>query len=461
MPLEQAKPLFFCENCGHESPKWLGFCPGCGERTPLVEVLHRRSRSDYRWINTSISQPQELSTVSLHEEKRTPLPFSEMTRALGGGMVNGSLILVAGEPGVGKSTLLLQTCQALAEGDKKVIYVSGEESPSQIKLRCSRLGLSGKGIHLLSESDVDSVLVYLPKEELALVIIDSIQTLYTQEVSSHPGSVAQVRECTRRLMNWAKSQGVPVLLSGHVTKDGAVAGPRVLEHMVDVVLYLEGDNLHSHRVLRSVKNRFGSTNEVGLFYMSNRGMQEVTDPSQDLMSERQEQSVGSAITPIIEGSRPLLMEVQALNSASFLSTPRRIANGLELNRLLMLVAVLDSRSGIKLANQDIIVSVVGGLKLSEPAADLSIALAIVSSRYNMPIPKDLSAFGEIGLSGELRSVPQVGRRLEECARLGLSRCIVPSVFRDSLKELSGLHIEYASTVGEAITLGLGESKDVR
>ena len=438
----------------------MGFCPGCGERTPLVEVIQPASHSGYHWVSALAAEPQELSRISIDEEYRIPLPFAEMNRVLGGGLVPGSVLLLAGEPGVGKSTLLLQAAQALAHEDKKVLYVSGEESAHQIKLRCQRLGLYGQGIYFLSETDVDSVLRHLGEMMPALAVIDSIQTLYTQEIPSGPGSVAQVRECTRRLMGWSKYQKVPLFVTGHVTKDGTVAGPRVLEHMVDVVLYLEGESLSSYRILRGVKNRFGSTNEIGLFHMGGRGMEEVSDPSQALLAERAAEAVGSAIVPIVEGSRPLLVEVQALNSPSMLPTPRRVANGVEFNRLLMLVAVLARRAGLKLANQDIIVNVAGGLRISEPAADLGIALAIASSTHNRPLPMGLAAIGEIGLSGELRTVPQLDRRLAECARLGLSRCIIPSISKGKLEEPSGIELDFASTVRQAIGLSLARKGQV-
>jgi DNA repair protein RadA/Sms len=331
-----------------------------------------------------------------------------------------------------------------------VLYVSGEESVEQVKLRSHRLGLDGKGVHILPETDVDQVLNWLNQLTPAILIVDSIQTLYTQDMPSAPGTVAQVRECARRLMSWAKTKNAPVLVAGHVTKDGTLAGPRVLEHMVDVVLYLEGERTGSYRLLRSVKNRFGSTNELGVFQMGSNGLEEVTDPSQALLSERPAGAVGSAIVSILEGSRPLLVEVQALNSPSVLPTPRRVANGADFNRLLMLVAVLTRRAHLNLSNQDIIVNVVGGVQIEEPAADLAIALAIASSYRNVPLPTDTVAMGEIGLSGEVRSVTQPERRLAEVERLGFTTCAVPAPVANKAKAAGKLELLGFSSLSQAI-----------
>ena len=363
MPQKRTKIIFLCPTCGHESPKWMGFCPSCGEQSPLVEGAHSPRSSRQSWIATTLEGPQELSQVSPNEQERTPLAFAELNRVLGGGVVPGSLVLMAGEPGVGKSTLLLQIAGYMACTGAKVLYVSGEESAHQTKLRSDRLGISGQGIYLLSETDVDEVVQHLERSQPALAIVDSVQTLYTQDIPSGQGSVAQVRECTLRLMRWAKARAVPMFIAGHMTKDGTLAGPRVLEHMVDVVLYLEGEALSTYRILRGDKNRFGSTNEVGIFQMGGNGLEEVPDPSSVLLSQHQKEAIGSAIVPILEGSRPLLVEIQALTSPSILPVPRRIANGIDYNRLLMLAAVLSRRVGLNLSNQDIIVNVVGGLKI--------------------------------------------------------------------------------------------------
>ena len=454
MPSNKTGIAYFCQGCGYESAKWMGFCPSCGEHVPLVEAVRARGTANRGWLGPAPSGPQELSTVSADEQRRIPFGFSELNRVLGGGAVPGTLVLMAGEPGVGKSTLLLQTAAFVAGSGEKVMYVTGEESVHQIKLRSERLGTSGRGIFLLTETDVDEVVQQLEAFRPSLAMVDSIQTLYTGEAPSGHGSVAQVRECTLRLMRWAKARAVPVLIAGHVTKDGALAGPRVLEHMVDVVLYLEGENLSAYRILRSVKNRFGSTNEVGIFQMEGDGLREVSDPSRVLLSQHQEGAVGSAIVPILEGSRPMLVEVQALTSSSVLAVPRRVANGTDYNRLLMLVAVLSRRAGLSLSNQDIIVNVVGGLKVREPAIDLAVALAIASSLRNSPLDSETVALGEVGLSGELRSVPQLQRRLHEGSRLGFRRCLLPHSARTELDGPAGIETVFSPTLADALRRSL-------
>jgi DNA repair protein RadA/Sms len=439
----------------------MGFCPACGEHTPLVEAPHGPRTSHRGWLDAAFSQPQELSQVVQDEQERIALSFTELNRVLGGGIVPGSLVLMAGEPGIGKSTLLLQIAGSLASASNRVLYVTGEESVHQIKLRSERLGFPGQGIYLLSETDVDQIIRQLEGFQPGLAIVDSIQTLYAQEIPSGQGSVAQVRECGLRLMRWAKARAVPVLLAGHVTKDGTLAGPRVLEHMVDVVLYLEGENLNSYRVLRGTKNRFGSTNEVGIFQMGGNGLEEVPDPSRVLLSQRQEEALGSAIVPVLEGSRPLLVEIQALTSPSMLAVPRRIANGVDYNRLLMLAAVLSRRAGLNLSNQDIIVSVVGGLKIREPATDAAIALAISSSLRNIPLNPGMAALGEVGLSGELRTAPQLQRRLNEASRLGFRQCLLPASARDDAAGTKGIEPIYAETLSHALRQCLPRGKSSR
>ena len=454
MPRERTRTVFFCQGCGYESPKWMGFCPSCGEHTPLVEAPQPSRTQSPGWRSAASPVLQELSQVSSDEQERIPLAFGELNRVLGGGVVPGSVVLMAGEPGIGKSTLLLQTAHFVASAGSKVAYVTGEESAHQIKLRAERLGTSGKGIYLLAETDVDEVVRHLEGFQPALAVVDSIQTLYAQDVPSGPGSVAQVRECALRLMQWAKARAVPVMMSGHMTKDGAIAGPRVLEHMVDVVLYLEGENLSAYRILRGSKNRFGSTNEVGIFQMGGNGLEEVSDPSSVLLSQHEEEAVGSAIVPVQEGSRPLLVEIQALTSPSILPVPRRIGNGVNHNRLLMLAAVLGRRAGLGLGNQDIIVNVVGGLKVEEPAADVAVALAIASSLRNVPLSSGMVALGEVGLSGELRPVPQLQRRLNEASRLGFHRCLLPALSRKDAAGTEGIEAIYSPTLAHALQKSL-------
>ena len=375
----------------------------------------------------------------------------------GGGLVAGSVVLLAGEPGVGKSTLLLQIAQSIAAQDQRVLYVSGEESPQQIKLRSQRLGVDGQGVFLLSETDVDLVLMKLEEFRPAMAMVDSIQTMHCEDVPSGPGSVAQVREAGLRLTRWAKIRHVPVLLAGHMTKDGSLAGPRVLEHMVDVVTYLESSDFSTYRILRNSKNRFGSTAEVGVLEMTGQGLADVPDPSRAMLSQRYEHAVGTVLVPVVEGSRPLLLEVQALTSPSQLPAPRRVANGVDHNRLLMLAAVASRRAGLELSNQDIIVNIAGGFQVSEPAADLAMVLAMASSLHNVPIETGLVAFGEVGLSGELRSVPQPQRRLEEAARLGFSRCVLPETAMEGLVPPPGMELLPARTLREVFQAVLGKT----
>jgi DNA repair protein RadA/Sms len=381
------------------------------------------------------------------------VPMTEFSRVLGGGIVPGSVVLIAGDPGIGKSTLLLQVTALVSETVGKVLYVSGEESAPQIKARAERLGISAERVFLLTETDVDLIIDHIHQLEPRLVVVDSIQTIHAPELSSSAGNISQVRESASRLTDVAKGEGVPVFIAGHVTKGGAIAGPRVLEHMVDTVLYLEGERFHAYRLLRSVKNRFGSTDEVGVFEMSGQGMLEVTNPSEAFLSERSE-GTGSAIAVTLEGTRPLLVEIQALTSTTSFGLPRRTANGIDFNRLLLLAAVLSKRMGLRLHDQDVFVNVVGGLRINEPAADLSVAVAITSSYRDVPVARDLAIMGEIGLSGELRSISQAGKRLNEAARLGFKRCLLPSSVRLSKDLPPGMEVVRARTLGQALDVAL-------
>ena len=422
----KARSTYVCDSCGNDTPKWEGRCPSCGEWNTLAEVKQPRDGARSRsWSGTGSLPPQKLSQVSTERLPRLRLSSGEVERVLGGGIVPGSLVVIAGDPGIGKSTLLLKVAADVAATVGQTLYVTGEESMAQVKMRADRLGVSGDGLYLLQATALSEVMEQLEKVRPVLAVVDSIQAVYDDSVSSSAGSVAQIRECTRILMEWAKANGVPVILSGHVTKGGDIAGPRVLEHMVDVVLYMEGDPISSWRLLRAVKNRFGSTNEVGVFEMVERGLIEVEDPSRTFLSERMEGAVGSVVVATLEGTRPLLVEVQALTSPSMLPAPRRVATGIDVNRLLLVCAVLTRRTGLSLANQDVIVNVTGGLRIGEPAADLGVALGIVSSLRNVPVSPHLAAIGEVGLSGEVRRVPQLERRVTEVARLGLKECLVP------------------------------------
>jgi len=456
MRKSQSRTIFVCQQCGKESPRWLGRCPNCQQWNSFVEKAvpaPTPSRGPVRE-----NPPQELSQVVLEAADRFPLPLSEVNRVLGGGLVSGSLVLIGGEPGIGKSTLLLQVSALVAHHSGQVVYVSGEETPRQIKLRSERLGMVGEKLYLLAETDLNVILNQIEQLSPRLVVIDSIQTVYLPELEATPGSIAQVRECTLRLMQWAKSGAVPVFITGHVTKEGAIAGPRVLEHIVDVVLYLEGEPFSTYRLLRCVKNRFGSTNEVGVFEMKDKGLAEVDNPSQVFLSQRWGEAVGSAVVPTLEGSRPLLVEVQALTNPTSFGLPRRTANGVDFGRLLLVSAVLTRRVGLKLSNQDVMVNVTGGLKVGEPAADLGIALSIASSFRDVGIDPQLVAVGEVGLSGELRAVSQLDRRVNEAARLGFKRCLVPKIGARVSPAPKALELIPVSTLREAIGVGLVRGK---
>jgi len=447
------KTIFVCQQCGRESLKWLGRCPECQQWNSFVETTVTATVTPSRSLSP-LSPPQELSQVVMPAADRFPLPLAEFSRVLGGGLVSGSLVLISGDPGIGKSTLLLQAAAAIAQDRDKVVYISGEETQHQIKLRAERLGITGERLYLLAETDIEVILSQIEQLSPGLVVIDSIQTVYTPELDAAPGSVTQVRESTLRLMHWAKLNSVPVFLAGHVTKDGTIAGPRVLEHIVDVVLYLEGEPFSAYRLLRCVKNRFGSTNEVGVFEMKERGLLEVDNPSRAFLSQRWEEALGSAVVPTLEGSRPLLVEIQALTTPTSFGLPRRTANGVDFNRLLLVTAVLTKRVGLRLGNQDIIVNVTGGLRIGEPAVDLGIALAIASSFRDVGIDPGLAAVGEVGLSGELRAVSQLERRVAEAARLGFERCLVPKVSAGAGPAPKGIKLVPTSTLREAIGAGL-------
>ena len=459
---EKRRTVFICQSCGNESAKWLGFCPalGCASQSPLVEMAAApEQRGSPGWLEYQRTEPVELSSISSDDQIRVDLPSVEFNRVLGGGVVPGSVVLLAGEPGVGKSTLLLQMAQYVAAKGDMVLYVSGEESPQQIKLRADRLGFVGEGVLMHSETDLTTVIEKLDTVQPGLAIVDSIQTLYSDDETSSPGSVGQVREAGLRLMRWAKASGIAVFISGHMTKDGSLAGPRVLEHMVDVVLYLESQQDGGYRILRAGKNRFGATSEVGVFEMAEQGLMDVSDPSKALLSQRAGGAIGAALTPIVEGSRALLMEVQALTSPSQLPAPRRVSNGVDYNRLLMLAAVASRRSGLEIAGQDIITNVAGGFKINETAADLPLVLAMASSLYNVPLDSELFAFGEIGLSAEIRAVPQAQRRVVEAGRLGLKKCVLPEACLEGLKIPEGMNVIGVRTLRQAINKVLTKPSD--
>ena len=441
--------IFFCQSCGYESSKWMGQCPACKEWNTLVEEIvdKKQSTKTKRTENTKVSRISEIST---NEQSRISTGFQELDRVLGGGIVEGSLILVGGDPGIGKSTLLLQVCRNLSERGEKILYISGEESLQQIKLRAQRIGEFSESLALLCETNLDIIQEVIRKEKPKAVIIDSIQTMYNEEVSSAPGSVSQVRESTSVLMQTAKGLGIAILIVGHVTKEGVVAGPRVLEHMVDTVLYFEGDRYASYRILRGVKNRFGSTNEIGVFEMRDTGLQEVENPSEYMLSGKPKDASGSVVACSMEGSRPILVEIQALVCHSNFGIPRRTADGTDTNRVNLLMAVLEKRLGLQMSACDAYINIAGGIKMKEPAIDLGIVMAIISSYKDKAIPEDVICFGEVGLSGEVRAVNRAAQRVAEAKKLGFSTCVLPKVSLKGLKDVEGIRLLGVENVQEVM-----------
>lgn len=441
---------YICQQCGGQYPSEYGRCPGCSAWNSLVETIDRpaSSKNGSRQVDFGLP-PVQLCTVENVEHRRMRVPLQEFNRVLGGGIVPGSVVLLGGEPGIGKSTLLLQVCNLAADSVGTVLYVTGEESAQQVKLRADRLGEVSSELYILAETDVDVIAEHAIRMAPALLVVDSIQTLRSSELDSASGSVGQIRESTARLTRLAKSEGTATFLVGHVTKEGSIAGPKVLEHMVDTVLYLEGDQFHAYRLLRSVKNRFGATNEVGVFDMQEQGLVEVSNPSALFLSERESNTSGSVVTVTLEGSRPLLVELQALVTPTHFGLPRRTTTGIDLNRLVLLTAVLSKRANVSLGSQDIFVNVVGGMRLTEPASDLAACLAIVSGVVDIPV-KDFAAIGEIGLGGEVRSVNHVRQRVSEAGKLGFERCIVPTRNLRDLDDSARTHAIGVSSLGEAI-----------
>ena len=423
----KTKSVFVCSACGYESPKWLGKCPSCGEWNTMEEELRTAQPAVAKQKSAHSAGPMHsfaLNQIEPDNELRYKTEIGELDRVLGGGIVKGSLVLLSGDPGIGKSTILLQVCRALGE-QMEILYVSGEESYSQIKLRADRLHVAGQGIRLLCETDIQSICEHIMSSKPGLVIIDSVQTMNHTDISSSPGSVTQVRECTNLLMRTAKSLSIPIIIVGHVNKDGNIAGPKVLEHIVDAVLYFEGERNLSFRILRAVKNRYGSTNEIGVFEMTDEGLQEVKNPSEMLISGRPKNTPGTCVACVMEGSRPLLAEIQGLVTPTSFGNPRRMSNGFDYNRMAMLLAVLEKRGGYFFNNMDVYINIVGGMKLDEPALDLTIAMALVSSLKDYALRDDVLAFGEIGLAGEIRAISHCEQRIKEAARLGFQKCIIP------------------------------------
>ena len=447
------KTVFFCQNCGHEETKWLGQCPMCKEWNTFVEekVIASSVSASVKTDRDIEKKIVALSQVNTDEQKRFQTGMKELDRVLGGGIVPVSLVLVGGDPGIGKSTLLLQVCQKLAK-ERQVLYISGEESLVQIKLRANRMGNFSDNMKLFCETNLGTIRDVIEKKQPEFVVIDSIQTMYSEEVASAPGSVSQVRESTNVFMQLAKGLGITIFIVGHVTKEGTVAGPRVLEHMVDTVLYFEGDRHASYRILRGVKNRFGSTNEIGVFEMRQNGLVEVENPSEYMLSGKPENASGSVVACSIEGTRPLLIEIQALVCDTNFGMPRRTATGTDYNRVNLLMAVLEKRIGLHLANCDAYVNIAGGIRMNEPAIDLGIVMAIVSSYKNRPVDERMIVFGEVGLSGEVRAVNMPEQRVAEAKKLGFETCVVPEVSLDMVKGIKGIKIIGVKTINDAMNL---------
>ena len=448
--MAKQKTIFVCQNCGYKAPKWLGRCPDCNAWNSFVEELAEIGHRDREHRQSALDRPQRIDTVTTDTETRHKTGLREFDRTLGGGLVPGSLVLIGGDPGIGKSTLILQIAQRLAQHRLKTLYISGEESVQQIKMRANRLSANSPELYLLTGTCLEDVIERL--EELAprIVVIDSIQTIFTESLSSAPGSIGQVREVTSRLMNLAKSSGRAIFLIGHVTKDGAIAGPKVLEHLVDTVLYFEGDGSHMYRILRAVKNRYGPTNEIGVFEMLDSGLEEVLNPSNIFLEERDSDVSGSIVISCMEGSRPLLVEMQALVCNSYLAMPRRTTIGVDPNRVSVLVAVLAKRGGVALSDKDIFINVAGGIKIGEPAIDLGIIATTASSFLNKPIPRNTVTFGEVGLSGEIRGVSHTELRLKEAVKLGFSRCLLSKKSIKTLKGKSDMELIGVSSVTELL-----------
>lgn len=450
MPV-RSKTSFVCSECGFDSPRWYGKCPSCARWNTLEELLIQPEKNRPQAVSAAQFEAtvSKLSAVDSNAEIRRNTGFSELDRVLGGGIVDGSVILLSGDPGIGKSTLLLQVCATLCE-NRTVLYVAGEESPRQIKLRAERLSVSGDRLYVAAVTDIESVLNTIEHVRPDAVMVDSIQTMNYSAVSSSSGSVTQVRECTQLLIRTAKNSEIPVFLVGHVNKDGGIAGPKVLEHMVDVVLYFEGERQSAYRILRAVKNRFGSTNEIGVFEMGENGLSDVDNPSLMLLSGRPEGVSGTCVACVMEGTRPILAEVQALVSKTGFGTPRRMSTGFEFNRTALLIAVLEKRGGYFFGNLDAYINIVGGLKLDEPAADLAVAMALVSNLLDKPVGDDVAAFGEIGLAGEIRAVMNIQTRVNECARLGFTKLILPKASMKGLTAPSGVELVPVTNLSQAV-----------
>src|SRR5213594_1993221 len=447
----RAKTTFLCQACGHQSPRWLGRCPECGRWNSMKEErLAVAGKGRRAVLPDTSSKPTPIDAVEVVGEYRLRTGIGEFDRVLGGGVVPGSVVLIGGDPGIGKTTLLLQALPQFVSSGERVLYVSGEESPRQMKMRGERLGIHSSSLYILAETSLEEILKAVQDLQPAAIVVDSIQTVYTDQITSAPGSISQVQAVTAQLMRFAKGSGVPVFLIGHVTKEGAIAGPRLLEHIVDTVLYFEGEKGHTYRILRAAKNRFGSTNEIGVFEMKDTGLDEVGNPSELFLAERPEKSTGSVVVSSLEGSRPILIELQALVSPTGYAMPKRMANGVEINRVSQLLAVMEKRLGLHLAGQDVYVNVVGGMRIDEPAIDLGIVLAVTSSLRESPIDHATVVLGEMGLGGEVRAISQAELRIREAAKMGFKRCLLPERNLAKLDPIEGIELVWVREVGEAL-----------
>lgn len=456
--MAKIKTKYVCQSCGYENPKWLGKCPECMKWNTFVEEIEdKSSKSNHREtfvIDKSSQKPVNINSITIKHEERFSSGINELNRVLGGGIVRGSLVLVGGDPGIGKSTLLLQVSESVAQSGKKVLYISGEESESQIKMRAERLNAKSENLFIMAENNLNMIEHNLEGFDPDLIILDSIQTVFTPDIASAPGTVSQIKEGTSRFMRISKKMGISTFVVGHVTKEGSLAGPKIMEHMVDTVLYFEGERYNTYRLIRAVKNRFGSTNELGVFEMSEKGLQELENPSKALISEKPENASGSVIVSTVEGTRPMLLELQALVSPTSFGIPRRTATGIDFNRVNLLLAVLEKRAGMQIQNQDVYLNIVGGIKINEPSMDLGVILAVASGFRNIPISGEVAVTGEVGLTGEIRGVSYIEKRISECRKLGFKKIIIPKSNYEAVKDVKGIEIWPVENVRQAINMVL-------
>lgn len=457
--MAKVKTKYVCQSCGYETVKWLGKCPECMRWNTLVEeVEEKNSKKEVFFIDKGFAKPISINSIETKEEERFTTQIKELDRVLGGGIVKGSLVLVGGDPGIGKSTLLIQVSSNVSNSGKKVLYISGEESESQIKMRARRLGINSENLYIFAENNLSIIEAHLENINPNLIILDSIQTVYSPEISSAPGTVSQIKEGTSKFMKISKKMGISTFIVGHVTKEGSLAGPKLLEHMVDTVLYFEGERFNTYRLVRAVKNRFGSTNELGVFEMRDTGLIELENPSKILISEKPKDVAGSVIISTVEGTRPMLLEMQALVSPTSFGIPKRTATGVDYNRVALLLAVLEKRVGLQIQNQDVYINIVGGIKINEPSIDLGIAISVASSFKNIPVDETIVVTGEVGLTGEIRAVSFIEKRISECRKLGFTKMVIPRSNYEVVKDVKGIEILPVDNLRQAINIVLGGKK---